>query len=392
MKICMLLSSSHTHIYSIYLKRAGTIIRDQSFWGIGLSWKIAQITPISFCRDERNSDQDLAAFLNEIHPQSLKSFKTIRYGNFGPNGFRALNSHGESLIELNLHGLSSRITPKISLLKGCTNLVSLSLDEHRDYSIDLERLHYDAFIETVIWLKECKKLRTLAFTHFLSAPPLMIRAFSDNSIQLTSIEYKCLEMPQTDKFYQALANQTSLQKFRLDGSIWHHSQENGVLVESLSRLVNLKFLDLKMLSGWIVDRHIIQLASSLPKLEVWLVDGYRLTHAVWGEFASLRSLQRLELEGSMRFMAGSICGFIEKLGPGNKGLVLSMTNVAQKSNLSGEEKGLIRDLIDKKVQARFEFTLWKGEFWHDRYQFLVTLTSLDQYEMEYQHEPESESD
>ena len=57
----------------------------------------------------------------------------------GPETFHALSRHGESLVQLKLDHLSWRIIPKVSILKDCTNLVSLSLTENELYMPDLEK-------------------------------------------------------------------------------------------------------------------------------------------------------------------------------------------------------------------------------------------------------------
>ncbi|MCJ1267194.1 hypothetical protein MMC22_007079 [Lobaria immixta] len=101
--------------------------------------------------DWRNdgADQGLAAFLDDLRPQSLESFQSFSSSNYGPQSFRKLSSHGESLIQLKLHWLTSDMLPKLSLLKGCINLISLSLSGNRANALtDFEKSHKGAFLET----------------------------------------------------------------------------------------------------------------------------------------------------------------------------------------------------------------------------------------------------
>lgn len=108
-------------------------LKRQDFWDYSsillhiLPWTITLISH----RKERNSGQGLAAFLNELRPQSLEWFVTVSKIEFGPQCFQALSCHGESLVELKLDMLTPDTIPKFSLLKCCTNLVSLSLGEAR---------------------------------------------------------------------------------------------------------------------------------------------------------------------------------------------------------------------------------------------------------------------
>lgn len=71
------------------------------------------ITLISH-RDGTNSDQDLADFLNELRPQSLESFETMKcpdsldsfetisYARIGPQSFQALSCHGNRSLNSSL--------------------------------------------------------------------------------------------------------------------------------------------------------------------------------------------------------------------------------------------------------------------------------------------------
>lgn len=156
----------------------------------------------------------------------------------------------------------------------------------------------------------------------------------------------------------------SLRELELDYFDWHsdieYASEANKLVESLSigKFVNITDLRLQELTGDLVDQHIVQLAGSLPKLEALFIGGCRLTDAIWGGVATLGSLRKLEFAVLTTFTANGILGYIEKLGPGNKGLVLSIVEEFDIRNcLSGSDQDLIRETIVKKVQGRFEYSI-----------------------------------
>lgn len=245
---------------------------------------------------DSNRDQDLAAFLNELRPQSLESFKTCPYERFGPQSLQALSCHGESLVELELRILGLGTIPTVSLLNDCTNLVSLLLAGDKFTKIHLGGSYRDDF----------------AFAETVGA---------------------------------------------------------DILVDSLSKLVNLTTLRLINLWYKFTDRHIVRLASSLPKLETWSTDGYELTDAIWDAVVSLESLQRLQLGELARFTADGILDFIEKLGPGNKGLVLGVRSV-------DIEGGLIEEKIARKVEGRLE-VISNDNHSQNWYKSTATLTYLD---------------
>ena len=227
--------------------------------------------------------------------------------------------------------------------------------------MDLERTHNDVFLETIEWLKECKKLRTISFFHYPSAAALMTPVLLDNSIQLTKLEYEGYSMRDGRAFHQALANQPSLQ------TLWLKAEadlidEDGieVLVESLTKLVNLTDLQLRDISELFRDEHLSRLARSLPRLEVWWTGGLYITDNIWPDVASLRALRRFDLAALTTFTAKGILDFIQALGPGNRGFVLAVMNAEMDSDLSEREQDFIQDALAAKVKGRFEFTLIRG--------------------------------
>lgn len=150
----------------------------------------------------------------------------------------------------------------------------------------------------------------------------------DKSIQLTSFSHQGFARQDTGIFYQALASQTSLQNLWLERDmdedvlaywIYRENQElwlngdtsedlpdDGVVVDSLSKLVNLTSLHMFWISNSFSDQHITQLAKNLQKLQIWFTAGHLLTDAIWGEVSSLRSLRSLEIGGLACFTGNGI--------------------------------------------------------------------------------------
>ena len=304
-------------------------------------------------RDDTNTDQALAAFLNELRPQSLESFEMASYNNVGPQSFHALDCHGASLITLKLDRLPLGAISKVSLLKSCTNLVSLSLGGRKVDYMDLENEDNNAVLEMAAWLWACKQLRNLAFTHFPSAEALIESILLETDIHLTSLEYEGPGFPD-NRILLALGNHTSLRFLYLkeDEDLGYFNPEaDDFLVESLSKLINLTHLNVCNKAKHLSDLHIMRLASSLPKLEAWSTNGDLLTDAIWGAVASLRSLRSLYFGAMTDFTVDGTLDFIENLGPGNKGLLLYVTNWG--SVLSWTEQNLIQKKISSKVGGNF---------------------------------------
>lgn len=259
--------------------------------------------------------------------------------------------------------------------------------------INLEELDKKAFLEMVAWLKECKKLRFLALNSVCYAPALIASVLSENTIHLTSLiltapvsrQYEGFIMRDTEEFLHALANQTSLQRLWLKGGLEEHTEyeTNSFkgLVDSLSKLVNLMDLRLTEFSDLFFDRHIVQLAGHLPKLEVWSTRGFGLTDTIWGKVASLRSLRALNFGPVTSFTAEGILEFISKLGPGNKGLILVLGEMSI-GTITGAERKLIEERLAEKVGGTLEYDISddrpgisiRGDYRHGWSKSSVTLT------------------
>ncbi|MCJ1267193.1 hypothetical protein MMC22_007078 [Lobaria immixta] len=182
----------------------------------------------------------------------------------------------------------------------------------------------------------------------------------ENSIHLTSLWYVGNELAHNEKFYEALANQSSLQCLQLRQEPEERERQRpevtDFLVESLSELVNLRALHVMGMPASFTELHIMELAHNLPKLKVWTIGVRGLTDKVWGAIASLRSLRRLNFGHRENFTADGNLDFIEKLGPGNKGLIVSGSGprrIVKTRILEEEEQKSIQDNITKKVNGRF---------------------------------------
>ncbi|KAL8687733.1 MAG: hypothetical protein Q9218_006184 [Villophora microphyllina] len=304
-----------------------------------------------------DADQKFADLLNEINPQSLESLEIFSYSTIGAKSFLALSCHRESLTELKLNSINETALQSLNMLAGCTGLTTLLLTDGSNWSIDLKNAHNDIFLETVAWLRSCKKLRSITIRSFRGGHDLMTPVLLENDIRLTHLELKGYVMADARDFHQALSNQPSLQELHLHGDSDEAGEGVVTLVESLSQLVNLTDLRLQDVSDYFTDEVIGRLARSLPKLEGWYTSGWGVTDAIWPDIARLKSLRRLDMAATSRFTSEGILDFVLTLGPGNKGLVLAIMMGDVDCNLSEEEQNMIRDTIVARVDGRFEFQL-----------------------------------
>ena len=291
----------------------------------------------------------------------MQSFEIFSFSQIGAESFLALNCHLETLTELKLNGIKAESIPALSMLKGCTNLTSLLLSENITATQDLEKRHYDIFLEVVAWLCQCKKLRTISLYNLLSSPALLTPVLLESSIHLTKLTLEGYLMSESRDFHRALSQQTNLQDLWLKGDSSDNPEDVDVLVESLSKLENLTDMRLQEVSDYFQDKHFCTLAKSLQRLEVWESSGYGVTDAIWSDMASMKSLRRLDIGAQTRFTSNGIRDFIVNLGPGNNGLLLNIAMQDVDFNLTDEEQSMIREIMTSKVDGRFDFTLSRGK-------------------------------
>ena len=253
----------------------------------------------------------------------------------------------------------------LSMPKGCTKLTSLFLAENGVATQDLEKRHHDIFLEIIAWLCECKGLKSISMDKMFNAPGLLTPVLLENKIKLTRLELEGYQMWDSRSFHQALSHQTSLQSLWLKGESNELGQDGpdvDILVESLSKLENLTDLRLRDISDAFLDKHLCQLAQSLPRLETWWTSGWGITDAIWADVASLHSLRRLELSAVTRFTPNGITNFILSLGQGNHGFVLSIMMGDPDWDMTDYEQFLIKECIAAELNGRFDFTLIRGIF------------------------------
>ena len=290
----------------------------------------------------------------------MEHFEIFSFSQIGAESFLALNCHRETLTELKLNGIKAQSIPALSMLKGCTNLSSLSLSENGVATQDLEKRHNDNFLEIVAWLCQCKALRSISLSNLLSAPALLTPVLLESDIHLTNLVLEGYMMSDSRNFHGALAQQTSLQDLWLKGESSDNPEDVDLLVESLSKLENLTDMRLQDVSDNFQDKHFCILAKSLQRLEVWESTGFAITDAIWSDMASMKSLRRLEFNALTRFTSNGIMDFILNLDLGNDGLLLNVSMQDVDFDLSEEDQFMIKETIASKVDGRFEFMLLRG--------------------------------
>jgi len=299
-------------------------------------------------------------FLNGLRANTLESFEIISFSNIGAESFLALNCHRESLTKLKLSNLTADSVVALAMLKGCTSLRLLHLEDLLG-TTDLEGTQNDIFLELIAWLRDCRKLQEISLKKFMSGPAIMTPLLLENQIRLLKVTVEGYTMRDSRDFHQALAHQETLEGLWLRGDGEDVVRDDiDIFVESLSKLNHLRELSLGEVSDYFRDEHICRLARSLPELEGFWTSGFGITDAIWKDVSGVRKLRRLEFAAMTNFTVDGILEFISMLGHGNKGLVLAVMNADVDSNLTDDEQAIIRETLATTLDGRWDFALMRG--------------------------------
>ncbi|KAL0264198.1 hypothetical protein SLS55_000144 [Diplodia seriata] len=307
------------------------------------------------------ADQQLASFLSGLQPQQLRYFETISHADLGEGALLSLSSHGESLKNLKM-ALRPSTIPHLGLLKTCTALESLELEysNSRENPLDLEATQHDVFVEVQQWLCECKSLSNLQFSGIFSALKLVTPVLLQHDIKLSHLSVDCYEAHNAGEFHRALTHQTTLQWLQLTADSDAMLRDDiDVVVETLTRLEQLRHIKLIGVSDFFNDEHIIALARSLPHLDDVYFTGLQVGDAILPELANLKDLRRLEVASISTFTFEGLLDFAERLGPGNQGIEFRVEAAAPESKLSDEELQVINQKLTSKVDGKLEWVLYR---------------------------------
>lgn len=309
-----------------------------------------------------NNDQKFAKFLSSMRPNTLQTLQTISDVEAGAETFLALSNHGKSLEDLRLCVTKDSI-PHLALLKGCTALKTLRIEDMHG-TVDLEATENDVFLETISWLQKCSNLQRLSFSKLQSGAAIITPVLLEEKIQLSSLEIDSYTLKDHKSFHQALVHQqSSLRVLFLSGDTEGMFRDDlDILVESLRQLRQLRDLHL-ILPEVLRDDHLKTIVADLVLLEDLYVSGLELNDDVLPHLASLPNLRTVTISGISKFTMDGLLDFIDRLGPGNQGIRLSVDMADTDTLLPDEQLALVKDNLMEKASGTFEYMALRGMWW-----------------------------
>ncbi len=212
-------------------------------------------------------DTNLSYFFLGLRSNTLRSLLVVSHHDCGPQTFLSLNNHHASLKHLSLGNLQGPALSSLSLLKGCTAIETLDLQDLVGRT-DLEATENDVFLEFVSWLTSCKQLKSISLSNFVNGPRILTSVCLEHAIKLDSLHLSKYSLAGNQDFHRALAQQTSLTSLHLKGDAEDSFRDDiETLVTSLGKLKNLKYLNILDISDYFRTSEIQLLALNLPKVE-----------------------------------------------------------------------------------------------------------------------------
>ncbi|PPJ57375.1 hypothetical protein CBER1_01423 [Cercospora berteroae] len=307
-----------------------------------------------------DADHAIATFVSGMQKNTLTYFENISSCRIGAETCLALNHHGHSLQSLKL-GLAADGLHALALLQGCTSITTLALAASTG-TLDLKATQNAVYLEMVEWLRSCTSLREVSLTNFVSAPDLLLPVLQSKDIKLQKLQINANEggmyvIKDHRDFHRALGQQPGLQRLLLRADPDPVVRDDiDTLIDAFTSLKELRELSLFRVSDYFSDSHIGMLAISLPNLEELYVGGYGISDAVFSSLAELKNLKVITFSGLTTFTEAGIMSFVDKLGPGNRGLVLAVDNADQDTAIPQESQDTIRNALSQ-IDGRFEYQL-----------------------------------
>jgi hypothetical protein len=211
-------------------------------------------------------DANFSSFFSGLRSNTLRVLLIHSSNDAGPETFLSLNNHHASLKHLTLGSLKVPALKSLSLLRGCTAIESLELEDMTG-SIDLEATENDTFLEIIAWLTSCKQLKSIILKNFVNGPQILTSVCLEHAIKLDSLTLEGYMLAGNQDFHRALAHQTSLTSLELRGDAEEFFRDDiDTLLNCLCQLSNLKYLNILDISDYLKTSEIQFLALHLSKV------------------------------------------------------------------------------------------------------------------------------
>ncbi|KAI0597583.1 hypothetical protein F4775DRAFT_559755 [Biscogniauxia sp. FL1348] len=359
-----------------WVARLGTLtslrLRDGSVLGVETASALSKYCPkfselTCYYYQSGNADEDMAAFLQTLRPNSLQRFEIISKNGIAQNTLAALNLHAESLKTLILGSLTPSAITNLNALPQCTKLECLVIENDFHYQVP-RRLDSNLTHEIAVWIGNCKSLRELTFRHVQDALGIVEEVMTTPGIHLTSLVIQGFRLTSpalSQAAWIALAKQRSLESLTLEsipGEEDNFQMMEGLvlefqppLTESICLLTNLTYLNL--MQAHVSVEEIGQFSCALSRLEDFAFGGELVDDSVLEILGTFPALKALSVNANSMFTWESLRTFALGLNsPGHKGFKLEVMAQVAGAKLSNEQEKWLEDYFIHTLGGRFSMT------------------------------------
>lgn len=311
-------------------------------------------------RPPSNAETEAKELFNTLRPGSLEYFEVLSFSHLGPQSLIALGTQRESLIELKLTSLSLETIRELPSLNTLPRLEVLSLTD--SVPVARDEPFYTILGLVAEWMRSCTKLKRLELRKFMHDAKLLAQVLHSAEIRLTSLSFAGFSLSDDSGFLEVLKHHDSLQFLYLRGEENPNPAENDRLVDAVGNLRNLRELELKDVSDYFTMEQAGELAMSLPDLERLWISGEAFNDSIWPTFRCLQRLKSLAIYALSNFTANGVIDFVSQLGPGNRGMNLSIPNAISDQDFPENVQVMIRKILAENLDGTFDFGLAQGKF------------------------------
>ena len=301
-------------------------------------------------RLDSSSDALLGKFIAGLPENSLRTFITISNCGISIQTCLALNTHGDSLSELQLSFGRDQIEG-LAQLQNCTSIQKLKIET--DPHVNLQTSEHDVFVEVITWLSNCSELLDIDFENFSSGPAILEAAFKNSCMSLRDLCVVRYNPKQSRNFHQALKKQRTLQTLFLSGDPDEVMvrDDNDALADALCSLTELRHLKLVGVSENLsLDNH-VGILMSLERLEVFYSGG-QSNDEILPIVAAHPSLRSVTFSAFSQFSLKGLLDFVTDLSPERRKFELTISNAEPHGYLGDEEVAQVRKALFEKVGGK----------------------------------------
>ncbi|KAI0114787.1 hypothetical protein F4814DRAFT_459669 [Daldinia grandis] len=304
------------------------------------------------------ADEDLAAFLQALRPNSLRSFEVISQNSIGEHALTSLDCHAASLRRLVLRNLTPQAMKALNSFPNCTTLDTLLIENDLYNLVDPADYPDETLEEVSAWICKCKSLRDLSFSHFTGSDPVVRNILNSPNIRLASLSIISIRLTEAEDTatWTALGLQDHLESLTLgihEVGYGNIAEARLPLIDSICRLKNLASLNLMQVH--LTQDTVERIATSLPNLSEFSFSGDLLHNSVLIPLSAVPKLKLLCISSLSSFSFQGLYKFVSRLiSRGRTGIKIDILNQLGECKLTTSESDLLQKHFIKHLKGRLE--------------------------------------